>query len=211
MQPLGLVWESKAKHFSMCSAEWKKCPPQAPGPALAMAAQELFSLVCCKLLLALGSFFTRKPVSSTALHSRLLQPLLIHGLYQSQILGFALDFCWISLGFSRLYTHLWMVTLFLLHTNCSPELIIIIQFAEPVLSLSGCQSEIKGIGSGTDPRVKQSYCDHHTSSLMTQLSNLELTSSSVKVLWETTSKSLVKSKYTTSTSLPLPTEPFIVP
>lgn len=70
MQPLGLVWEWKAKHFSMCSTEWKNHLPQAPGHALAMAAQEPFSLVCCKLLLAHGSFFTREPVSSTTLHSR---------------------------------------------------------------------------------------------------------------------------------------------
>lgn len=70
MQPLGLVWEWKAKHFSMCSTEWKNHLPQAPGHALAMAAQESFSLVCCKLLLAYGSFFTREPVSSTTLCSR---------------------------------------------------------------------------------------------------------------------------------------------
>lgn len=46
---------------------------------------------------------------------------------------------------------------FLLHTNCSSQLIII-KFAERVLSLPGYQSEIKGIGSGIDPRVKQPYC-----------------------------------------------------
>lgn len=70
MQPLGLVRESKAKHFSMCRTEWKSHLPQAPGHALAIAAQESFSLVCCKLLLTHASFFTREPVSSTTLHSR---------------------------------------------------------------------------------------------------------------------------------------------
>lgn len=47
-----------------------------------------------------------------------------------------------------------MVTLFLLHTDCSSQLIMVIKIAELVFSLPGYQSGIKGI----DPRVKQSYC-----------------------------------------------------
>lgn len=70
MQPLGLVWESNAKHFGMCWTEWRNHLPWAPGHALAMAAQEPFSVVCCKVLLAHGSFFTGEPVSSTTWHSR---------------------------------------------------------------------------------------------------------------------------------------------
>lgn len=163
MQPLGLVWESKAKHFSMCWTEWRNHLLQAPGQALAMTAQEPFSLVCCKLLLDRDSFFTREPVSSTTLHSRHCSSCIDPWVLLVQILGFALYFCWISLGFSRLYNHL---------ASCILTAPFNLSWSSNLLSwCSGLQvinQELRVLAQILIPEPSSHTADHHTSSLMAQ-------------------------------------------